>query len=224
MNIKKLQKAVEKSEISKAELASITGVTRMTLDNVLAGSDTKVSTIEKLSKALDISIGYLFDEEVNSNVSTHGSHSPASVFGNASVNQANENETKYLHKLLDEKERLIQILLKSNQAIHPEQSSVTEGTTCLSPDKVEAFCIVKSTLYKVLPTERITYKDNTSYFLICIDGNENKPICRISLNTDFNKQISFKTDDGKWTSQRIETLDGIYKYSEQITEVTQKYL
>lgn len=63
MNTSKLQKLVDESKFTKAQIAQKCGFTRMTLDNILHGGDAKISTIEMLAHILGTTIGYLFDEQ-----------------------------------------------------------------------------------------------------------------------------------------------------------------
>ena len=65
MNINKLQKLVADSKLNKVQLAEKCGFTRVTLDNVLQGSDAKISTIETLARVLGISVASLFDDSVS---------------------------------------------------------------------------------------------------------------------------------------------------------------
>ena len=51
--------------MGKSQIAEKCNISRTTLDNVLAGSDAKISTIESLAKVLGVSVGCLFDEEPN---------------------------------------------------------------------------------------------------------------------------------------------------------------
>ncbi|WP_195501837.1 helix-turn-helix domain-containing protein [Bacteroides clarus] len=62
MNINKLNELVNSSKLNKVQIAEKCGVSRTTLDNVLAGADAKISTIESLAKVLGISIGALFGD------------------------------------------------------------------------------------------------------------------------------------------------------------------
>lgn len=61
MNINKLKKLINSSKLNKVQIAEKCGVSRTTLDNVLAGADAKISTIESLAKVLGVSVGYLFN-------------------------------------------------------------------------------------------------------------------------------------------------------------------
>jgi transcriptional regulator with XRE-family HTH domain len=67
MNTSKLEKLIHESKLSKTEICSKCGFTRPTLDNVLSGSDIKISTIVSLAEFFKVSIGYFFDEENSEN-------------------------------------------------------------------------------------------------------------------------------------------------------------
>lgn len=62
MNINKLKNLLNVKG-TKAKVIRETGITRTTIDNILNGSDFTVSRLEKIVKALGISVGYLFDED-----------------------------------------------------------------------------------------------------------------------------------------------------------------
>ena len=53
---------MQSSGLNKSQLAERCGVSRATLDNVLAGGDAKMSTAEAIARVLGIRVGYLFDE------------------------------------------------------------------------------------------------------------------------------------------------------------------
>lgn len=63
MNINKLNELLNSSKMNKVQIAERCGVSRTTLDNVLAGADAKISTIESLAKVLGVRVGCLFDED-----------------------------------------------------------------------------------------------------------------------------------------------------------------
>jgi transcriptional regulator with XRE-family HTH domain len=63
MNLRRLNELIITSPLNKAQLAERCLISRTTLDNVLSGADAKISTIEALARVLDVSVGYLFDED-----------------------------------------------------------------------------------------------------------------------------------------------------------------
>lgn len=60
MNINKLDRAIKNSGKTKAEIAKLTGITRVTLDNALQGGDIRISILESLAKTLNVEVGYFF--------------------------------------------------------------------------------------------------------------------------------------------------------------------
>ena len=68
MNINKLNNLVASSKLSKIQIAERCNISRTTLDNVLAGADAKISTIESLANVLGVNVGYFFDADLTVNV------------------------------------------------------------------------------------------------------------------------------------------------------------
>lgn len=91
-------------------------------------------------------------------------------------------------------------------------------------EELEGFYIVKSILRNVIDSNRIIHKDSKSYFAIFVDGNNRKPICRLYFNSQTNKRIVFIDDERKEVPYKIETLDDIYLYSQQLIDAVTKFL
>ena len=89
MNISKLESLIDGKKMTKAKLIKATGISRPALDSILSGNDFKVSNLEKIVRALDIKIGFLFDEVDDVQpariLQTEGDYSPASDSGDVSV-------------------------------------------------------------------------------------------------------------------------------------------
>ena len=62
MNINKLKKAIDKSRLTKKEIAEKCGFSTTTLFGVLKGDDVKISTVEKLASVLGIPVGEFFTD------------------------------------------------------------------------------------------------------------------------------------------------------------------
>lgn len=72
MNISKLKKAIENSGLTNKEIAKRCGFSATTLYSMLQGDDVKISTVEKISNVLSISVGEFFtDNEGFSTVRTN---------------------------------------------------------------------------------------------------------------------------------------------------------
>lgn len=90
-------------------------------------------------------------------------------------------------------------------------------------EELEAFYIVKSILRPEVSSDKITYRDAKTYFAILFDDNNRKPICRLYLNSASNKQIAFVTEDKKETRYKIDSLDDIYQYRDELINTVGKY-
>lgn len=64
LNVKKLENGITSAKLTKAKLCSKVGMARSTLDAILNGADAKISTIEAISKELNLKISFLLDEDV----------------------------------------------------------------------------------------------------------------------------------------------------------------
>ena len=130
MNLAKLNELVRETKLSKTQLATRCGITRVTLDNALQGGDIRVSILERLAHALNINVGELFDnfaDEDATGAVASGDHSAAAVNGNATVMGADgaavleerirslEEQARQKDLLLAEKERLIRVLLNGRE-------------------------------------------------------------------------------------------------------------
>jgi hypothetical protein len=115
--------------------------------------------------------------------------------------------------------------VEQNEAIdqpilEPKESEPKIITTA---EELEGYYIVKSILRPHISCDRITYRDTLSYFSILIDDNNRRLVCRLYLNSSTNKQIAFVGEDKKETRHKIESLDDIYLYSDQIVQSVNKY-
>jgi predicted type IV restriction endonuclease len=99
-----------------------------------------------------------------------------------------------------------------------------EDRIVTTEEELEGFYAVKSILRNTIPTERITYKDTISYFTILIDNMKSKLVCRLYFNSSKNKQIVFIGDDKQKIKYKIDTIDDIYNYSQQLIDAATKYL
>ncbi len=88
--------------------------------------------------------------------------------------------------------------------------------------ELQAFYIVKAILTKVVPANRIVFKDSIDYFAINID-HMYKNICRLYFNNSENLRIAFRTEDKKEERIHIDTLDEIYEYADRLTAEAEKY-
>lgn len=106
-------------------------------------------------------------------------------------------------------------------SVTPESNEEKIVTT---EEEIEGFFIVKSIIRSKITPERITYRDAQSYFAIFVDDNNRKPVCRLYLNSETNKQIAFIGEDKKEIRHKIQSLDDVFFHSEALLKVAEKYV
>lgn len=115
MTGKDLKELIEKLGFPQRKLAEQMGVTPQTISAILTAKDVRTSTIERIASVTNMPVSYFFREnhEANSVVGNGN----AAVNGNNNV-VVNDNtpvlleRVRMLEKLLDEKERLIKVLME----------------------------------------------------------------------------------------------------------------
>ncbi len=90
-------------------------------------------------------------------------------------------------------------------------------------EELEGFFIIKSIIRPIINAERVTHRDAQSYFAIFADNNNRKPICRLYLNSQSNKQITLIDSDKKEVKYKLEKLDDIYNYSDDLIKIAEQY-
>ncbi len=84
-----------------------------------------------------------------------------------------------------------------------------------SKEKLEGFYIVKTLLKDLVSPNQIITNDSENSFDILLEGPSQRTICRLYLN-DKRKSIGLFDENGKETMTSINSVDDIYKYSDQI--------
>ena len=112
-----------------------------------------------------------------------------------------------------------------------QTKSADENPTCECEDskivtteeEMQGFYIVRAILYnKIDDINRVAHRDTQSYFGILLDDNNRKPICRLHFNSS-NKYLETFDAEKKGTKHALESLDDIYKYTDQIVQTLQYY-
>lgn len=89
--------------------------------------------------------------------------------------------------------------------------------------EIEGFMIVKAILRTVVDVSRVTMRDTKSYCGVILDDNNRKPICRLWFNRS-QLYLGVFDENKKETRNKIDSLDGIYAFSEEIKATTDSYL
>jgi hypothetical protein len=105
----------------------------------------------------------------------------------------------------------------------PNEADTTETPSVVTTqEELEAFYILKSLLIPTIGAERITYRDNETYFNVLIDDSIRKWICRLYLNGN-KKQIHIRKDDGEILKISFESANDLYGYADVLTAACAKF-
>ncbi len=125
-------------------------------------------------------------------------------------------------------ERLKTALAKEDDAtklqdvIDSEKAKAEENKVITTDEELEGFMIVKTILRQKINATRISYRDAQSYFVVLLDDNNRKTICRLYLN-GAKKYFVTLDDQKKEVKNEITSLDDIFKYSEILLQIVEGY-
>lgn len=117
-------------------------------------------------------------------------------------------------------------LATDNDEPEHQEAEVVEETVSkivTTEEEIESFYVVRGMLAEVIPVEDIVHRDTESYFGILYKDNNRKPICRINLDKK-NKQLFIPDANKKFERFYIDSVNDLYKYKHQLTEVVKRYL
>ena len=103
-----------------------------------------------------------------------------------------------------------------------EQAKIGEVKVVTTEEEMEGYMIVKTILRQKVGAKRITYRDAQSYFVILLDDNNRKTICRLYLN-GVKKYLVVLDEQKKEVKHEIVSLDDIFKHSELLHKIVQSY-
>lgn len=106
---------MEELNITKAQLIKNSGLTRVTIDKILAGGNINVETLESLAKGLGVNVGFFFDDNIGDSgqIQFGGSHNRLASHDNGiNMNEHDElirlrEEVKYLKEIMSDKDARI---------------------------------------------------------------------------------------------------------------------
>lgn len=103
--------------MSKAQLIKNSGLTRVTIDKILAGGRINVDTLESLAHGLSVNVGFFFDEEVENVKQSQGDNGTQQNAGRDVNNAVNQEEHDELIRLREENRFLKQMLAERDATI-----------------------------------------------------------------------------------------------------------
>lgn len=108
----RIKELLAESRITKKKLAEATGLTKVGLDGVIAGSNVRAGNLEKIADFFQVPIDYFFEREVE--IIIPKSDNPEEVLSEVEE-MSLQKEVEFLKKIISEKERFIQYLLAQNE-------------------------------------------------------------------------------------------------------------
>lgn len=109
-----------------------------------------------------------------------------------------------------------------NQQIEEVDEHIEDDSGIVTTDEeIEGFNIIKAILRQSIDIKRVTMRDTKSYCGILLDDNNRKPICRLHFNYS-QKYLGILTMK-KEEKIAIESVDDIFKYTDQIISTATEY-
>ena len=89
-------------------------------------------------------------------------------------------------------------------------------------EELEGFYVVKSIVREVVDVRRVFMRDTRTYCGVILDDNNRKPLCRLWFNSP-RKHLGLFDEKKKETRHRIDDVNGIYAFSEQLKKGALRY-
>lgn len=105
-----------------------------------------------------------------------------------------------------------------------EGLDVDDGGIVTTEEEVQGHLIVRAIGAKVSGIDRINMRDSKSYCAILMDDNNRKPICRFYFNSPTTKYIGIFDENKNETKHKVDDVNELYEYSDQITAAISNYL
>ncbi|WP_072531666.1 helix-turn-helix domain-containing protein [Bacteroides ilei] len=103
---------IESNKLTKKDFCKRVEISVQTLDNTLKGAEIGSRKLERIADFFNVSIDYFFDRDNHAfNIGHQVTGNGNSVSGDIMLSEC-QKEIMHLKELLNEKERLIQVLMK----------------------------------------------------------------------------------------------------------------
>ena len=118
----RLKEILYEKKVSQSQIAKLLGMSQQSLNQMLSASDIKTGLVERIAKVLNVSISSLYGEDKEQNAIATGNGIAVAGINNVAGNVTMGDNTAVLQervtmleKLLEEKERTINILLEKKK-------------------------------------------------------------------------------------------------------------
>ena len=89
-------------------------------------------------------------------------------------------------------------------------------------EELEGYFTVKAIMREVVDPDRLVHRDTINYMSVVLDNSRQKPICRFYFNRTV-KYLSLPNEDRKYKRVKLDCIDDIRKYAEQLKAIVQRY-
>ncbi len=110
-----------------------------------------------------------------------------------------------------------------NEVAATTEDIVIENRIETTMEELESYFVMKSIFRGIVDVERIAYKDTLSYFVILLDNNTWKWICRVYIK-DSVKYITIPDESKKEIRYEIDTVQNIHDYKDELIKSLKRYL
>ena len=103
-----------------------------------------------------------------------------------------------------------------------EAESAQDRGVVTTLEELEAFQIIRAIGCSEVPASRIVARDTKSYFGVLLDDNNRRPLARLHFNTT-QKYLGLLDEEKAETRHPIDSLEEIYRFSDDIREAVRRY-
>ena len=131
---------------------------------------------------------------------------------------------QYLYEYANETFRAAISKLPKEAENHNQEAIVEERKTkdvITTTEELQGFSVIRVTLKDIVDIDRISYRDNNSYFNVLLDNSIRKWICRLYFS---DKRKSIQLNDENCTTYTLQNVEDIIYYKDKIHEVSKKVL
>ncbi len=132
---------------------------------------------------------------------------------------------EFVNDILNDKLQSALANTNSEPIVVKEAAAATEvtpvtPTAVTTEEEIEGYITVKVLLKDIVSPDRISYRDNLSYFNILLDNSIRKWVCRLFFNST-NKSIQFN-DESK-TTVTLDNVSDLISHKEKLLEIAKKF-
>jgi hypothetical protein len=99
--------------------------------------------------------------------------------------------------------------------------SVNAPQIVTTPEEIEGYATIKLLLKETVHPDRISFRDNLSYFNVLLDGSIRKWICRLHFNGT-NKGIQFNDDEKSYVP--IDKIFDLFDFKSKLEETAKRFV